>query len=78
MVIGSPVNRLKRWYQKRLGANSKAGSATEQSEWVRKTSQSVEITVETDEIIVYRANTSAAADILVAARRLAFEDDENG
>ena len=71
------MNRFKRWYQKRLGPNSKTGSPAEQSEWVRKTSQSVEITVETDEVIIYQTTTIAAADMLAAARRLAYGDDED-
>jgi hypothetical protein len=53
------VSWFKKLQQLISGANSKTGMRLEQSEWTRASTKSVEVTVETDEIIVYQpAHTS--------------------
>jgi len=37
-----------------FGANSRTSESSEQSEWTRKSTRSVEVTVETDEFVFYQ------------------------
>jgi len=59
---------IKRLGELLTGANSKPETRTEQSEWSRKTARSVEVTVETDEVIFQLTVNARSADAVPAER----------
>jgi hypothetical protein len=60
------VKWVKKLNQLIAGANSKTGTRPEQSEWSSTSTTSVEVTVETDEVILLERVGAAPAGTVVA------------
>jgi hypothetical protein len=63
LLLSTPLRWLKRVLGLIPDANSKTGMRAEQSEWSRKTTTSVEVTVETDEAILFRAADRQSSEV---------------
>lgn len=70
------MNSFKRLRQLISWANSKTGSRVEQSEWTRKTSRSVEVTVETDEFILLKPADLDFSDYVASANEQQTSDQD--
>ena len=53
---------IKKLKQMLAGANSKSEARTEQSEMARKTARSIEVTVETDEVILHHITLAVSPE----------------